>query len=194
MCVLYLSYLKKIYIVSLFLSGIMYKIQEAHVTCVFLCIQTHKMKPVIFADCFSAAKHMVETYEGENSTFLPCNFPHYNDSVSKVVVSRDDLAHKYVHIEEQGHARYDTQNELFKGRTSWSDTLGSLILGKPRKSDSGTYTCTLRELGEIVSQTQIELVVKGQKQTQTPQLLLWMLEIRYLRAPVIDQRSKEMLF
>lgn len=135
---------------------------------------------------------MVEAYVGEKSAQLPCNFPHYNGSVSKVVVTRDDLARKYVHIEEQGHARYDTQNELFKGRTSWTDS-GSLILGNPRLSDSGTYTCTLRQLEEIVNQTQVELVVKGQKQTQTPPVLMWMLEIRYLRAPVLDQRSKEML-
>ncbi|KAG7236285.1 hypothetical protein INR49_001201 [Caranx melampygus] len=113
-----------------------------------------------------AVKHM-EVFVGMPA-FLPCDIRAYNKTVSKIVVSRDDLnPSKYVHIQEQGADRYGPQNKVFNGRTSWSDTLGGLCLNETQFSDSGTYTCTLSELGEnaheglsVVTQTQIQLDVK----------------------------------
>uniref|UniRef100_A0A3Q0RL54 Ig-like domain-containing protein n=1 Tax=Amphilophus citrinellus TaxID=61819 RepID=A0A3Q0RL54_AMPCI len=112
----------------------------------------------------------VEVYQGAESVLLPCEMP-FVTGLATAVWSHYDLNPPTVHQHQQAR---EEQNRRYSSRTSMKiDALQtgdfSLTLRKPHLSDSGTYTCTIREQERRL--TDIQLQVKGQEQTQTPALI-----------------------
>uniref|UniRef100_A0A4W6FTK5 Ig-like domain-containing protein n=1 Tax=Lates calcarifer TaxID=8187 RepID=A0A4W6FTK5_LATCA len=113
----------------------------------------------------------VEVYEGAESVLLPCQIPFVPEDTT-VMWSCFDLNPTTVHQwTEEGDDLRD-QNQRYRDRT-WMKTDAaetgnlSLTLRKPRLSDSGTYTCTIRPVGEEPRLTNVQLQVKGQCSSET---------------------------
>ncbi|XP_028254786.1 programmed cell death 1 ligand 1-like [Parambassis ranga] len=113
----------------------------------------------------------VEVYEGAESVLLPCQ----DSSVPqnpRVVWALYDFINPTVHQRVQAGDDLADQNQGYKGRTSMkTDALRtgdlSLTLGKPRLSDSGTYTCTIEASGKERRLADVELQVKVHRQNFT---------------------------
>ncbi|XP_070776748.1 butyrophilin-like protein 2 [Enoplosus armatus] len=105
----------------------------------------------------------VEVYEGVESVLLPCKvFMISEDPV--VVWSRFDLNPTTIHLHQDKDEFY-VQNQCYSSRTSMSADARltgdfSLILNKPRLSDSGNYTCSVRMGRYEVRRTDVHLQVK----------------------------------
>ncbi|XP_050924738.1 uncharacterized protein LOC108874237 isoform X1 [Lates calcarifer] len=107
----------------------------------------------------------IEVYEGEESVLLPCQVNASVPEKSKVVWSRRDLIESIVHLRQQSGDNLKNQNERYTNRTSMrTDALQtgdlSLTLRKPSITDSGSYTCTVREFGLELSQSEVQLTVR----------------------------------
>ena len=116
----------------------------------------------------------VELYEGERFVLLPCEFHTFELDGPSVVWSRFDLNPSTVHKRQQEGDELGDQNKLYRGRTSMmADALENgdlgLRLSNLRLSDSGTYTCTVRQaLGGEKRVTDVQLQVKGQPKYLNP--------------------------
>uniref|UniRef100_A0A3Q3LXU4 Ig-like domain-containing protein n=1 Tax=Mastacembelus armatus TaxID=205130 RepID=A0A3Q3LXU4_9TELE len=130
---------------------------------------------------FSQHAFSVEVFEWAESVLLPCQISSVPFDPT-VVWSHYNLTPSTVHqLNERGDVLTD-QNQRYRDRTSMkTDALDtgdlSLTLRKPRLSDSGTYTCTITDLGfdERLAAVQlqvkerlaaVQLQVKGQHQPQ----------------------------
>ncbi|XP_028275620.1 myelin-oligodendrocyte glycoprotein-like [Parambassis ranga] len=91
----------------------------------------------------------VELYEGD-SVLLPCDFYTFDLDDPTVVWSREDLRPSTVHQRQHQGDELTEQNQAYRGRTSMiADALDSgdltLNLTNLQLSDSGSYTCTVRD-------------------------------------------------
>ncbi|KAM4536230.1 uncharacterized protein PAE49_020881 [Odontesthes bonariensis] len=107
----------------------------------------------------------VQVFEGEESVLLPCQVPVNVSNGSTVVWDRGDLKISTVHVRRPAGEYLADQNQMYQGRTSVQDgalQTGdlSLTLTKPTFTDAGNYTCTVRRVGEDLSQTAIHLQVR----------------------------------
>ena len=116
----------------------------------------------------------MELYEGEKFVLLPCEFHTFELDGPSVVWSRFDLNPSTVHKRQQEGDELGDQNKLYRGRTSMiADALESgdlsLKLTKLHVSDSGNYTCTVRQaLGGEWRVADIQLQVKSQPKFLKP--------------------------
>ncbi|KAM4564643.1 uncharacterized protein V3H82_013720 isoform 3-T3 [Fundulus diaphanus] len=112
-----------------------------------------------------AAGLQVEVFEGEESVLLPCWVPVNVSRGSTSVWDRDDFRIPTVHVREPDGDYLKDQNQRYAGRTSMmEDALQtgdlSLTLSRPTFTDSGTFTCTVRRLGEDLHSVNVDLQVK----------------------------------
>uniref|UniRef100_A0AAZ1XBW7 Ig-like domain-containing protein n=1 Tax=Oreochromis aureus TaxID=47969 RepID=A0AAZ1XBW7_OREAU len=112
---------------------------------------------------------VVEVYEEETSVLLPFKYSGFIPEDSPTVLwTRNDLNPKSVHLRREETDDLKGQNQRYRGRTSMRpdalDTLNfSLTLRKPRLTDSGNYTCSIRNEREERKLTDIQLHVKDQE-------------------------------
>ncbi|XP_016520758.1 uncharacterized protein LOC103129621 [Poecilia formosa] len=107
----------------------------------------------------------VEVFEGAESVQLPCRVEPSESDGSTAVWDQDDLRIPTVHVRQPDGDYLKDQNQCYRGRTAMmEDALQtgdlSLTLRKPTFTDSGTFTCTVRRLGEELHQEAVELQVK----------------------------------
>ncbi|XP_026179156.1 uncharacterized protein LOC113139819 [Mastacembelus armatus] len=121
---------------------------------------------VVFGILVHVSQHAfgVEVYEGVESVLLPCQTSFEPDQPT-VVWSRYDLTPSTVYERDDVGVILTDQNQRYRDRTSMkTDALItgdlSLTLRKPRLSDSGTYTCTITELGFKERLAAVQLQVK----------------------------------
>lgn len=115
----------------------------------------------------NASRPSVEVFEGAESVKLPCQVPVSVSVGSTSVWDRDDFRIPTVHVRQPDGDYLKDQNHRFEGRTSMmEDALQTgdltLTLRRPTFTDSGTFTCTVRRLGEDLHQEDVELQVKSQ--------------------------------
>ncbi|KAM4714220.1 muscle M-line assembly protein unc-89-like isoform 2-T5 [Anableps anableps] len=107
----------------------------------------------------------VQVFEGAESILLPCQVPVSKSNGSTSVWDREDLRIPTVHVRQPDGDYLKDQNQRYEGRTSMMEEALqtgdlSLTLRRPTFADSGTFTCTVRRLGEDLHQEAVELLVK----------------------------------
>ncbi|XP_017159031.1 uncharacterized protein LOC108166029 [Poecilia reticulata] len=107
----------------------------------------------------------VEVFEGAESVQLPCRVEPSESDGSTAVWDQDDLRIPTVHVRQPDGDYLRDQNQRYRGRTAMTeDALQtgdlSLTLRKPAFTDSSTFTCTVRRLGEELHQEAVQLQVK----------------------------------
>ncbi|XP_030019350.1 uncharacterized protein LOC115439634 isoform X2 [Sphaeramia orbicularis] len=127
---------------------------------------------VVFLLLLHVSQHalavVVQAYEGEPSTLLPCQFyDHFAMMPEDPIVSwiRNDLNPKIIHQLNDDGDDLTEQNEHYKGRTSMKTNAldsgdFSLTLKKTQISDSSNYTCTVWTGYEELRLIEIQLQVK----------------------------------
>ncbi|KAF3698365.1 Butyrophilin-like protein 2 [Channa argus] len=128
-----------------------------------------KMKMfVVFVILVHVSQHVsaVDMYEGDQFVLMHCQFPTSELVDPTVVWSRSDLSPSTVHQRQQEGDELKNQNQLYSGRTSMMpDALEtgdlSLNLTELQLSDSGIYTCSVRDgFGRQWRVTDVQLQVK----------------------------------
>ncbi|XP_024858089.1 V-set domain-containing T-cell activation inhibitor 1-like isoform X2 [Kryptolebias marmoratus] len=104
-------------------------------------------------------------FEGEQFVLLPCRFHTFTLNDPTVVWTRQDLCPSIVHRRQIEGDELKDQNQLYRDRTSMkADSLEtgdlSLSLSDLQLSDSGTYTCTVRDPRGERRVNDVELLVK----------------------------------
>ncbi|MEQ2230316.1 hypothetical protein ILYODFUR_028003, partial [Ilyodon furcidens] len=107
----------------------------------------------------------VEMFEGHQFILLPCEFHTFDMDDPTVVWSRSNLSPSTVHQRQQEGDDLKDQSQLYRGRTSMkTEALEtgdlSLNLTNLQLSDSGTYTCTVRDFRGEQRVADVELLVK----------------------------------
>ncbi|XP_076738210.1 uncharacterized protein LOC143416647 [Maylandia zebra] len=107
----------------------------------------------------------VESYEGDSFIRLYCQFNTFLLDNPSVVWSRSDLSPPTVHHHQLQGDELKDQNQRYSGRTSMkTDALEtgdlSLNLTNLQLSDSATYTCSVRNFGDELSRSDVQLQVK----------------------------------
>ncbi|XP_025761065.1 uncharacterized protein LOC102076109 [Oreochromis niloticus] len=122
---------------------------------------------------FSQHASVVEVYEGEESVLLPFQVRALVSSASAAAVwNHSDSNPLTVHVRLRSDDDLRNQNRRYIDRTSvrahalQTGDL-SLILRSPTASDSSTYTCSVCSHGQDLSQTDVQLKVKGQRNVQS---------------------------
>ncbi|XP_067378948.1 butyrophilin-like protein 2 [Channa argus] len=108
----------------------------------------------------------VDMYEGDQFVLMHCQFPTFDMNNPTVMWSRYDLSPSTVHQRQQEGDELKNQNQVYSGRTSMMpDALEtgdlSLNLTELQLSDSGTYTCSVRNgFGRQQTVTDVQLQIK----------------------------------
>ncbi|XP_026206127.2 uncharacterized protein LOC113155615 [Anabas testudineus] len=115
----------------------------------------------------------VEVHEGVGSVVLTCHVDVGVSERSTVVWTREELKYPKIHIRQPSGDDHEEQNQYYMNRTSMrTDALQtgdlSLTLRRPTIRDSGTYTCTVRRIGQELNRTDVQLQV-----TEPPPIWLW---------------------
>ncbi|KAF3698428.1 Butyrophilin-like protein 2 [Channa argus] len=144
-----------------------------------LCGFCSLMMFVVFVILLFVSQHAlsVEVYEGQESVLLVCQVSVSVSQRSTVVWSREELKNPEVHVRQPSGDDHTDQNQRYTDRTSMrTDALQtgdlSLTLTKPTISDSDTYTCTVRRMGELLSQTEEQLLVRERPPPVWPWVLV----------------------
>uniref|UniRef100_A0A3P9Q0D5 Ig-like domain-containing protein n=1 Tax=Poecilia reticulata TaxID=8081 RepID=A0A3P9Q0D5_POERE len=112
----------------------------------------------------------VETYEGQ-SVLLFCEFEIFELDQPTVKWSRSDLSPPIVHQRQEEGDQLMDQNQLYIGRTSMkADALEtgdlSLKLTNLQTSDTGTYSCTVRNVRGELRVRDEELLMEKEKMVE----------------------------
>lgn len=115
---------------------------------------------------------VVEVNEGALSVLLPCQYTGVMPEDPMLMWTRNDIDPKFVHVQEEEGPNLEERNQRYSGRTSVRpDGLEmkdfSLTLTKPKLTDSGNYTCSIRNEWAELKLTDVHLHVKGKKHKQT---------------------------
>uniref|UniRef100_A0A3P9DNK7 Ig-like domain-containing protein n=1 Tax=Maylandia zebra TaxID=106582 RepID=A0A3P9DNK7_9CICH len=105
---------------------------------------------------------VVEVYEGAKSVQLPCQYTGLTLTNPTVLWTRNDLDPKSVHVRREETNDVTGQNQRYSGRTSVRpdalDSLDfSLTLRNPQMTDSGNYTCSIRNERAELKLTDVQL-------------------------------------
>lgn len=119
----------------------------------------------------------VQVQDGAGRVLLPCQVDVSVSSGSTAVWDREDLKVPAVHARTPGGDYLKDQNQVYKDRTSMrEDALRTgdlgLTLRRPTFTDSGSYTCTVRRLGEDRHRAVVELQVTAPPAPTWPWVLL----------------------
>ncbi|CAI5682798.1 unnamed protein product [Oreochromis niloticus] len=122
---------------------------------------------VVFVILLHVSQHAaaVESYEGDSFILLYCQSNTFLLDSPTVVWSRSDLSPPTVHQRQRQGDKLKDQNQRYSGRTSMkTDALEtgdlSLNLTNLQVSDSGTYTCFVKEYERELSRSDVQLQVK----------------------------------
>uniref|UniRef100_A0A3B4H6B4 Ig-like domain-containing protein n=1 Tax=Pundamilia nyererei TaxID=303518 RepID=A0A3B4H6B4_9CICH len=123
-----------------------------------------------FSHTRSSVTNLNKVVDMGDSFILPCQFDTSRLFDPTVVWSRSDLSPPTVHQRQLQGDELKDQNQRYSGRTSMkTDALEtgdlSLNLTNLQLSDSATYTCSIRDFGDELSRSDVQLQVKGQQQT-----------------------------
>ncbi|XP_039464873.1 uncharacterized protein LOC120438548 isoform X1 [Oreochromis aureus] len=150
------------------ITGFNYSRMKMFVPSLLLVIVSHHTQAVV-----------VEVYGGIQSVTLPCHYSNHIPEDPTVMWIRIDLNPNFVHKQKEKDD-LTGQNQHYNRRTFMrSDALDtgdfSLTLRKPTETDTGKYTCTIGDGRELLILGDVQLLVKGQRQSMAVVTLVLLL-------------------
>ncbi|XP_012714928.2 uncharacterized protein LOC105923478 isoform X1 [Fundulus heteroclitus] len=111
-------------------------------------------------------QQVLQVKEGDPMVLLPCEYPTFEVDNATVVWTRSDLTPSTVHRRQEHRDELKDQNQLYEGRTSMkAEALEKgeldLALTRLQLSDTGIYSCSIRDIREELRRTHVELLVDG---------------------------------